>query len=313
MTSPTPRDHGGGIDAACARWGGRPEDWLDLSTGINPVPYPIPALAPSAWTRLPDRGAELALIQAARAHWRVPDGVDILPAPGASAVIARLPMLRPAGQVHIENPTYNEHEAAFRAHGWALSKKDADAVVLVNPNNPDGRTWPPTAADAPLVVIDESFCDISPEASLIDLARRPGTVVLKSFGKFWGLAGLRLGFAIGTGDTIGPLRDALGPWPCSGPALTIGTAALRDQNWASETRARLQSDAGRLDTLLNPLGTIIGGTPLFRLLETPQASVLQERLARNHIWTRTFPYAPNWIRFGLPAVTGWGRLADALR
>ncbi|WP_299813772.1 threonine-phosphate decarboxylase [uncultured Jannaschia sp.] len=307
-----PRDHGGGLDAARERFGGTAAEWIDLSTGINPEPYPIPSLCPRAWTALPDRMAQDALLDAARQFWAVPPAADLIAASGASSLIARLPMLATPGRVAIPGPTYNEHEAAFRAAGWSVTDEGGKAKVLVHPNNPDGRHYSDAEADAALTVIDESFCDVAPEASLVRLATRPGTVVLKSFGKFWGLAGLRLGFAIARPETIARLAEALGPWPVSGPALAIGTAALRDGTWAEQTRARLTRDARRLDTLMAPWGTCIGGTPLFRLYALPDASAFQARLAGYRIWSRTFAYSDTWLRLGLPPTEGWPRLEAAL-
>lgn len=308
-----PRDHGGGLDAARARWG--EGDWLDLSTGIAPVPYPLPPLPAALWTALPDRRAAESLEAAARVAWNVPAGAAILPAPGASALIARLPLLAgPPGRVSIPGPTYNEHAAAFRQAGWVVEDDFGaeNACVLVNPNNPDGRQWTDADAKATFTVIDESFCDIAPDASLVALSTRPGTVILKSFGKFWGLAGLRLGFAIGHPATLAPLRETLGPWPVSGPALAIGTTALRDRPWAEAARVRYAADARRLDALLGAHGRLLGGTSLFRLYDVGDALRMQDRLARRHIWSRTFPWSASLLRLGLPPPAGWARLETAL-
>lgn len=306
------RDHGGGIDAAAAHFGGVRADWIDLSTGINPEPYPLPLLAGDVWTALPDRGAAEALERAARTFWNVPEGVAVLAAPGASSLIARIPALLPPGRVEIPGPTYNEHAAAFRAAGW--QEGEGGAQVIVHPNNPDGRFHCGIGAGAPLLVIDESFCDVAPECSLIGLTDRPGVIVLKSFGKFWGLAGLRLGFAIGDPVLVGQLAAMLGPWPVSGPALAVGRAALADTGWTERTRARLGQDAQRLDGLMAGAGAVLaGGTSLFRLYEVPDAVEWQDRLARHRIWTRVFPYSRTWLRLGLPPVAGWDRLAAALR
>ena len=304
-------DHGGGVDAAALRHGGARGDWLDLSTGINPVPWPVGAIPAGAWRALPDAGATDALVAAARAFWRVPEGAAVLPAPGASALIARLPALAPAARVRIAEPTYNEHGRAFRAAGWTVTDGPAGTCVLVHPDNPTGRRAGPGDL-APFGIVDESFCDTVPEASLIAEAARPGVVVLKSFGKFWGLAGLRLGFAIGNPALIGRLAQMLGPWPVSGPALAIGAAALADEAWAAATRARLASDARRLDALAGlPLE---GGTDLFRLYDAGDAGALQHRLAQARIWTRTFPWSDRLIRLGLPGgEADWTRLAAALR
>ena len=308
-----PRDHGGGVDDAVAAYGGIRGDWIDLSTGINPVPYPVPGIAPLAWTALPDRVAAVALEQAARRFWQVPDTAAVLAAPGASALIARLPGLRPAGAVHIPAPTYNEHAAAFAAHGWQQRETGASAKVIVHPNNPTGHWYHPSDLTAPLTVIDESFADIDPSRSLIAAAAKPGRIVLKSFGKFWGLAGLRLGFAIGPPDLIVPLSQMLGPWPVSGPAQVVATAALNDPGWAVATRKRLAQDAARLDALMTAAGAgVAGGTSLFRLYRVDRAVAWQDRLARHHIWTRIFPYADDLIRLGLPAPDDWSRLEAAL-
>ncbi|MGB7317710.1 MAG: threonine-phosphate decarboxylase [Planktotalea sp.] len=309
----TPRDHGGGLDGAAARFGGAREDWIDLSTGINPVPYDIGAFSAQDWTALPDAAALDALSRAARKFWNVPKGAAILPAPGASALIARIPALVHGTRVDIPAPTYNEHAAAFLAQGWEVSNQKPNARVLVHPNNPDGRMWRESDVTAPLTVIDESFCDIAPDESLIHLADRTGVIVLKSFGKFWGLAGLRLGFAIGDPALLARLNDFIGPWAVSGPALKIGARALHDDAWATQTRTRLGADALRLDSLMKTHGaSIVGGTTLFRLYDVGDAALWQDKLARTHIWSRVFPYSTRWLRLGLPAPTQWARLSAAL-
>ncbi|MEP2531103.1 threonine-phosphate decarboxylase [Shimia sp.] len=311
--SPPPRDHGGGLDAAILRWGGTRADWLDLSTGINPVPYPVPDLPDWAWEALPDTGAQSALIEAARSFWNVPDKAAILAAPGASALIARIPHLVPAGIVDIPSPTYNEHAASFVAQGWTVSQDTPQARVLVHPNNPTGRFWSAADITAPFTIIDESFCDIAPDQSLIAQAAQPGCVVLKSFGKFWGLAGMRLGFAIGDPALIARLADMTGPWAVSGPALSIGAAALQDHTWAKTCRSRLSQDAERLDKLFTAKGArVSGGTSLFRLYEVDAASEWQEKLAKRHIWTRIFPYSKTFLRVGLPHPEQWAQLESAL-
>ncbi len=308
------RDHGGGLDRAIVKYGGQRANWIDLSTGINPHPYEISGLTAEDWTELPDHGAFERLSEAARRFWNVPKGAAILPAPGASAIIARIPALATSGTVQITPPTYNEHAAAFSAQGWNVQADTAgDARVIVHPNNPDGRIWRESDVTAPLTVIDESFCDVTPDASLIHLADRSGVIVLKSFGKFWGLAGMRLGFAIGRPDLINRLNDLTGPWSVSGPALRIGTQAFSDNGWADATRVRLTEEAARLDTLMTAkCAQIVGGTSLFRLYKVDDAANWQDRLAQNHIWSRIFPYSTTYLRLGLPPKNGWDRLEAAL-
>ncbi|WP_282182296.1 threonine-phosphate decarboxylase [Aliiroseovarius marinus] len=313
MTQAKERDHGGGLDAAIARFGGTRTGWLDLSTGINPLPYPVGAFSADAWTALPDKGAFARLESAARRFWNVPDDAAVLAAPGASALIARIPSLLPAGQVQIEGPTYNEHAAGFQAQGWEVVDHAAPARVVVHPNNPDGRVWPDLDLGRTLTVIDESFCDVMPDQSLIDAATTPGVLILKSFGKFWGLAGLRLGFVIGDPALIAKLRDTIGPWQVSGPALELGAQALEDVAWADATRVRLADDTARLDALMTAKGAkALGGTTLFRLYDVDDAQAWQDRLAERHVWSRIFPYSTRWLRLGLPHPDRWAQLEAAL-
>lgn len=311
------RDHGGGLDAAIAQYGGTRDDWIDLSTGINPRPYPLPDLPLEAWTALPDQGAVDALEAAARDFWMVPDKASVLCAPGASALIANMPRLLPEGRAQISQRSYNEHEAAFRAAGWEIGANGAEARVVVHPNNPTGLMWSgqdETPGARPLMVVDESFCDIAlGNTHVREMTTQPGVVILKSLGKFWGLAGLRLGFAIGDPHHISKLREMLGPWPVSGPALRVGRAALEDMGWANATRQRLTVDVARLDATVQMKGAeLIGGTALFRLYQVENALKWQKKLARGKVWSRVFPYDETWLRLGLPPEDRWHQLEAAL-
>lgn len=313
-TGATSRDHGGNLSAAIQRYGGSRADWIDLSTGINPSPYPLPNFTANDWTALPDSAAFDALQAAARQFWGIPDEAAVLPAPGASALIAQLPGLAAPRWVKIETPTYNEHAAAFANHGWAIAQSEpAEARVAVHPNNPDGRLWHADELAAPLTIIDESFCDVCPDESHISLAAQPGVIILKSFGKFWGLAGLRLGFAIGDPALIQQLANLQGPWAVSGPALKTGLVALQDHDWAAETRQVLARDTKRMDQLAAARGArLVGGSDLFRLYDVSDAAAWQDRLACAHIWSRIFPYSQTYLRLGLPPQDGWERLEAAL-
>jgi cobalamin biosynthetic protein CobC len=194
-----------------------------------------------------------------------------------------------------------------------------DLAVIVNPNNPDGRRHDPKALLALAsrvgrLVVDESFADAVPGLSLAQQAGRPGLLLLRSFGKFYGLAGLRLGFALGCDADVAVLNAMAGPWPISGAAIEIGRRALLDRDWAAETTARLAHDSRRLDDLALDAGwQLVGGTPLFRLYETGDARSAQVHLARARIWSRIFSDKPAWLRLGLPGgETEWRRLAAAL-
>ena len=318
------RDHGGNLDLACARFGGRVDDWIDLSTGINRQPYPVGDLPQRAWTALPSRAEIEALHAAVRKAYAT--SAPMLAVAGAQAAIQMLPHLAPPGRVRILAPTYNEYAPVLAAAGGQVEEAHdpdalagADLAVVVNPNNPDGRQYEPRALLAlasrvKRLVVDESFADALPDVSLAREAERPGLLVLRSFGKFYGLAGLRLGFVLGGEADIATLAAMAGPWPISGAAIELGRRALLDRAWAEATRARLADDTVRLDTLAQGAGwKLVGGTPLFRLYETGDAVAAQERLARAKIWSRIFCGRRGWLRLGLPGNGAeWQRLAAAL-
>lgn len=319
------RDHGGNLDGAMARFGGSRADWIDLSTGINRVPYPIPDLPSHAWTALPTR-AEIAELTKVAAHAYRTDAA-ILPLAGAQAAIQTIPRLLPRGTARVLGPTYNEHAASLRSAGWQVDEATsfnalagADLAVIVNPNNPDGQIHKPEklmalAAQVGTLVVDESFADPQPALSVADQAGRvPGLFLLRSFGKFYGLAGLRLGFVLGMTERIAELADMAGPWPISGAAIAIGQHALADADWARATTARLQLEADQIDALAKRAGwELVGGTELFRLYRTPDAQAAQDWLAKSHIWSRIFPWSSDLIRLGLPGTPDeWHRLEAAL-
>lgn len=321
-----PRDHGGNLDAAMARFGGAPADWLDLSTGINPNPYPVPQITPEAWAVLPRKSAMASLIEAARSAYGTPAG--IVPMNGAQGAIQAVPWLRAPGRAAVISPTYNEHAGALCSGGWQVSAVSsaqkahgADVAVVVNPNNPDGRRMMPEALVAlagqvGLLVVDESFADPEPDLSLAPRLGEalPNVVVLRSFGKFYGLAGLRLGFALAHGPLAARFGELAGPWPVSGPAIEIARTALADRDWQAATCRLLTQGAARLDGLAEAAGwQLIGGSPLFRTYATPDAQAAQDGLAQEHIWTRIFPYSTQWLRIGLPPENRWAQLERAMR
>lgn len=319
------RDHGGDLDRAIARFGGLPEDWIDLSTGINRRPWPMAQIPKDVWRRLPTAEDQAQVVDAARDAWSVHPSLAGVALAGAQAAIQCVPQLRPAGDARVLGPTYNEHAATLAAQGWRVREvarvealAGADLAVVVNPNNPDGQRHTPEAlltlaAQVGLLVVDESFGDVAPELSLLPHGGK--VLVLRSFGKFWGLAGLRLGFAFGPEVLISHLRGLAGPWPVSGAAIAAGAQALGERDWATAMRATLAQDAARLDMLATAAGwRLVGGTALFRLYQVADAQKAQNRLARHHIWSRIFPDTPAWLRLGLPGPEAeWAQLQEAIR
>jgi cobalamin biosynthetic protein CobC len=325
----TPILHGGDLGAARLMFPGAPEPFVDLSTGINPYPYPIPNLAPDLFTRLPEPAALERLAVVAAQAYGAPSAAHVVPAPGTQILLPLVAALVRPGRAAVLGPTYAEHIRAAARNGHrveevadAVRLHEADLAVVVNPNNPDGRIMPREALLAcagdlsdGLLVVDEAFMDVGAgEESLAPDVGRGNIVVLRSFGKFFGLAGLRLGFALASPAVAARLRAGLGPWAVAGPALAIGAAALADQPWAAMTRARLAQAAPRLDQVLTGAGLeVVGGTSLFRLARAPAAAALFHHLGRAGILVRRFAHEATWLRFGLPASEpDWQRLTAAL-
>ncbi|MFQ8429964.1 threonine-phosphate decarboxylase CobD [Amaricoccus sp. W119] len=323
------RDHGGDLDQAIRRHGGEMAEWIDLSTGINRRPYPVPPLPDSAFRALPTRAETAELENVARAAWAVPESEpsETLALAGAQAAIQAIPRLAPPGEARVLGPTYNEYAGALGTAGWVVTEVSAledlagaDLAILANPNNPDGASHRPAAlerlaASVGRLVVDESFGDTCPDLSLLRRPAAANVLVLRSFGKFHGLAGIRLGFVTGPATEIAALRAIAGPWPVSGPAIAIGRAALADHGWSEATRARLGTETERIDALARSAGWgLAGGTGLFRLYATPDAAEARRLLAERRIWSRIFPWHPRWIRLGLPGTEAeWERLDRALR
>ncbi len=330
--------HGGRLSAAQALYPNAPRPWLDLSTGINPWSYPFQSLSEDVlsaeiFARLPEPENIGALEDAARQSYAVPDRVDAVAIAGSDLAISLLPRLvSERRRVVVLGPTYTSHENSWRSAGHDVVStqsvqdlQDADIAVIVNPNNPDGRVLSVDScceiAEAMtrrkgLMIIDEAFCECSPDASLVpELARHSSAIVLRSFGKFYGLAGLRLGFVLSNNPIVGLLRQSLGDWPVSGPAIEIGQKALSDVMWADKMREKLTAESEKLDSLLRSSGfDLVGGTSLFRLVRHQKAGDVFARLLEAGILVRPFDYEPTWLRFGLTSSDAeTERLSSALR
>lgn len=320
-------EHGGGLRAAAAHYGIALGDWLDLSTGINPQGWPVPPLPPTVWQRLPEINDGLEA--AAAAYYETP---HLLPVAGSQAAIQALPRLREPGRVGVLHPSYAEHAHAWRQAGHQVEslfsdQLDAaadrlDALVLVNPNNPTGKRFDPAlllnwrarlAQRGGWLVADEAFMDATPESSLTIHADLPGLIVLRSLGKFFGLAGARVGFVMAEPALRDRLQETLGPWAVSGPSRRIATQAIADRAWQVQTRLRLEQAGKQLaDVLQRQRLPVAGGTGLFQWIPMPEADFWQDALARRGILVRRFTDPPG-LRFGLPETKAhWRRLELAL-
>lgn len=320
-------EHGGQIRLAAARYGIPVADWLDLSTGINPVPFVPPPIPLSAWQRLPQE--QDGLLDAAAAYYGT---TNLLAVAGSQAAIQALPRLRAGSRVGVLQPGYAEHAHAWRsaghdvvglaAHDIAAALDRLDVLVLMQPNNPTGALFMPEQLHAwhtslvarnGWLVVDEAFVEATAQASVAQAKMPAGLIVLRSLGKYFGLAGARTGFALAQPELLARMRAVLGPWSVSGPARFVAQAALLDRDWQLATRTRLQQDGVRLARLLHDAQLPpAGGCGLFQWVVSDLAEALHTRLAQRGILTRLFAQ-PRALRFGLPGTEAeWARLQSAL-
>jgi cobalamin biosynthesis protein CobC len=326
-----PLPHGGDLGTARRLFPGAPEPFIDLSTGINPHPYPLPELSAELFARLPGAASAARLAAVAASTYGAPSAANVVVAPGTQILLPLVAGLVRPGRAVVLSPTYNEHARAARLAGHDVAEArdigalaDADLAVVGSPNSPDGRLVDRDTLLAlagklrprgGVLVVDEAFMDVGPrDASLAGEVARGNLVVLRSFGKFFGLAGIRLGFAVLDRALTAQLSTRLGPWAVSGPALAIGTTALIDAAWIEQTRSRLAQASQRLDAVLTGAGLAVeGGTTLFRLVRTPHANTLFHHLGRAGILVRSFADNATWLRFGLPGQEEhWRRLQTAM-
>ena len=319
-------EHGGNMSLAAQQYGIAIENWLDLSTGINPDGYPIPPISPAIWQRLPLE--EDGLIETACAYYGCQNA---LPVAGSQAALQVLPKLRQPCKVAMLNPMYQEHAHAWRQHAHEVSTfttlhdemlNQADVVLLCNPNNPTAQLFSPEAllqlhaklaSRGGWLIVDEAFMDATPEYSIAPHSHLAGLIVLRSIGKFFGLAGIRVGFLLSTPPLLKHAQEMLGPWALTGPSRLIAKLALGDASWQHNTRLKLKLSSARLVKLLSQFGLAPqAGTALFQFVPTQQAAHWQHNLATQGIWLRQFSEI-NALRFGLPAETGWLRLEQALK
>ncbi len=296
----------------------------------------MPALPSAAFTRLPEPEEEAELCRLAAAAYGAASAEQVVAAPGSQILISLLPSVLGCRKAVVLGPTYGEHALSWAASGaQVVEVEDVDALaaqvragtvlVLCNPNNPDGRRLgrqpvarlaARCAAEGAVLVVDEAFADLEPDVpEAASLLPSPGLVVLRSFGKTYGLAGIRLGFLLADPPLAARMRTLLGPWAVGGVAIIAGRHALVDRAWRDRSGLALQAQADRLDRLLADVGlTLGGGTRLFRLATRPDAAALFRHLGRHGLLVRHFPAQPARLRFGLPPdEAAWERLHAALR
>jgi cobalamin biosynthesis protein CobC len=322
-------NHGGRIKAYAQRYGIAVDNWLDLSTGINPNGWPVPEFIPvSLWSRLPE--SEDDLIDKAMDYYQCQ---YILPVAGSQAAIQTLPTLRAPCRVAILSPAYEEHRHCWQESGHEVVALESfeleqqieqfDVVIVINPNNPTGQTFSEECllnwhrnlqSRNGWLIVDEAFIDVTAQKSLASLPVQPGLIILRSLGKFFGLAGLRVGFVISHPDLLSQIKEKLGPWPIASASRWIASQALSDQIWQQQSLQYLPQNAQRLAELLSAYGLRpTGGCALFQWIKIEQASQIHYQLAEQGILCRLFD-KPVALRFGLPSSEhDWSRLENALQ
>ena len=318
-------EHGGNLRDAAARFGRDLADWIDLSAGLNPRGYPAPQITSSAWHRLPE--ADPQLLQMAARYYGTP---ALMAVAGTQAAIQALPRLRAPSRVVVATPSYAEHAHHWGMHGHSMRQvpydglqaalPGCDVMVLCNPNNPTGATVVPErlldwaaqlAARGGWLVVDEAFADTAPALSVARSCGGPGLIVLRSIGKFFGLAGARVGFVAAEATLLARLADALGPWTIAGPAQQVSIAALADSAWQARTLLQLGAEGARLHALLARHGVASQGTALFQWWPEPRAQAFWQHMAERGIWVRLFTQGARGIRLGLPPDEASWRMLDA--
>jgi len=320
-------EHGGNLSAAVAQYKIPLEHWLDLSTGINPCHYPIPEIPAHLWRNLPND--EDGLIAAAAQYYGCQ---ALIPTSGSQAALQTLPKLRPLSKVAMLNPMYQEHAHAWQRCGHQVMRfsdlndadliSNADVVLVCNPNNPTGKQFAPQdllqlhaslAKRGGWLIVDEAFMDATPEHSIAQHAHLEGLFVLRSLGKFFGLAGARVGFLLAAPAQLQQIKEELGPWTIAGASRYIAMQALQDFAWQKNTRLTLVNNSQRLASLLTQYGLKpTAGTALFQYIATDAAHHLHDKLARQGVWVRKFIEQPA-LRFGLPDDNRWQQLEQALQ
>jgi cobalamin biosynthetic protein CobC len=312
-------EHGGNLAAAAKQYDIPLENWLDLSTGINPDGYPIADIPAAAWQKLPleDDG----LIEAACAFYGCQSALSTA---GSQAALQILPQLRTTSKVAMPKFMYQEHANAWQGNGHDVIKFDffpdeniiqqTDVLLLCNPNNPtatkfsvaDLLGWHAAlAARDGWLIVDEAFMDVTSEHSIAKYAHLKGLFVLRSLGKFFGLAGARVGFLLGEELILKQMQEAIGPWSITGPSRLIASQALLNKAWQEKARIQLAENSQKLAALLSKYNlTPMSGTALFQFVPTKNARALQQHLAQQGIWVRLFSDAPGLsaraaLRFGL--------------
>ena len=326
--------HGGDVASAARKYQRPIEQWLDMSTGISPWAYPVPGLSVDVWRNLPPPTDNL--LSAASEYYQV-DQSAIIPTPGSQVSIRLLPQLLKASTVAMPVLGYQEHARSWSMAGHDLcyyrdthellelvKTKKVTHAVIINPNNPTGECIDRAIIDTVLaqlqgtLIVDEAFIDTAvPNKQLVSTVgiESRKLITLRSVGKFFGLAGLRIGFAVGSHPLLKQLHSLLDPWSISHASMVVTEQALRDTSWQAHQRQRLQTASDQFGLLLlqlaqcltSDIGEVkhrIEHTLLFHTIFADKQALIDfhHRLAELGVWTRLFNEGDGegWLRFSLP-------------
>ena len=318
--------HGGRLLSAVNKYSIKKSDWLDLSTGINPCGWPVPEMPANVFQRLPETNDGLEL--AAAEYYQ---NTSLLPIAGSQAAIQLLPELRDKIRVLLPRLGYREHEYHWRQQGHDIrlyktadlkkELQDTDVLVVINPNNPTGECigteqlleWhQQLVSKGGWLIVDEAFMDARCENSLVSYGGCKGLIILRSVGKFFGLAGIRSGFVFAEDRLLSQMEEALGTWSVSSVARYITKLALSDKRWQEQTKIRLRSESEKLQVCLQAsFRQQPEGCDLFQTLMLPQASDVYKQLAQQGVLVRLLDNEQG-LRFGLPLPSQWPKLEQVL-
>ena len=309
--------HGGQLKLASERYQIPLGQWVDLSTGINPHSYPLPRVPDYIWQRLPEVNDGLEDVAA-----EYYGSKHLLPVSGSQEAIQRLPLLRNKSRVGIISPAYHSHRQAWETAGHevieiqrpflAKTLPSLDVLLLVNPTNPTAeryslnelRQWHSILQTKKgWLVVDEAFIDLTPEASLISQEPLEGLIVLRSIGKFFGLAGIRLGFVWAMPDILLSLVQLQDDWSVSNPARWAGKIALGDTAWQLQQRHEIPENMLELKRFLSDrYDAPVAEAGLFAYVTLEKGKAIEEHqsLCQKGILTRLFSES-GALRFGLPS------------
>lgn len=332
-----PLAHGGNLRQVAKKYGYPIEQWLDLSTGINPSGFKPAPLSDACWQRLPEN--DDGLIEAALNYY---GQSNFVLTPGSQWMIQNLPAIKETlvgpeqidiGPVLLPKQGYQEHRLAWQESGFDIEYYEAQPTisqlnhcsvcVVIQPNNPTGQCYDQSQLNDWLailkdneawLVVDEAFVDCTPDKSMLDRSGEEGLIVLRSIGKFFGLAGIRIGCIFAWTALLEKVNAAMGPWAISHPSREVAIQAFHNINWQRYAIEKCHDQSKKLrDVLIKYFQIKPTGTALFQTVYLDRSEEIFEHLCQHKILVRLLD-CQTGLRFGLPPDRPecWQKLEQAL-